>query len=92
MSNIEKLSIALTAELAEAVRQAVQCGEYASTSEVIREALREWTRARDERTASIAYYRRLWEEGLASGVAEERRPLGEFLKSARAKAAKGRAA
>jgi antitoxin ParD1/3/4 len=92
MSNIEKLSIALTAELAEAVREAVQCGEYASSSEVIREALREWARARDERAASISYYRRLWEEGLASGVPEERRALAEFLKSARAKSAKGRAA
>jgi antitoxin ParD1/3/4 len=92
MSNIEKISIAITPELGEAVREAVQSGEYASASEVIREALREWSHERDERAASIAYYRRLWEEGLASGAAEERRPLSEFLKAARVKAGKGRAA
>ncbi len=42
MSNIERLTITLTAEMAEAVRTAVQAGEYASSSEIIREALRDW--------------------------------------------------
>jgi antitoxin ParD1/3/4 len=78
MSNVEKLSIALTPELAEVVREAVQKGEYASTSEVIREALREWGRKRDERAASIAYYRKLWDEGVASGVAARRRTAAEI--------------
>lgn len=92
MSKIEKLSIALTPELAAVVRDAVQTGEYASTSEVIREALRVWTHRRDDRAATIAHYRQLWEEGLASGEAQERQPIEEFLKSARARVAKGRAA
>ncbi|HEY1749870.1 MAG TPA: type II toxin-antitoxin system ParD family antitoxin [Caulobacteraceae bacterium] len=92
MSKIEKLSIALTPELAEAVREAVQKGEYASTSEVIREALREWGRKRDERAASIAHYRKLWDEGVASGIAEERMSAAEFKKRARARTGKGRAA
>lgn len=42
MANVEKLSIALTPEMAEVVRQCVESGEYASSSEVIREALRDW--------------------------------------------------
>jgi antitoxin ParD1/3/4 len=42
VQNVEKLSIALTPEMAAAVRQAVASGEYASASEVIREALRLW--------------------------------------------------
>lgn len=42
MSKVEKVSIALSAELAALVRQAVDAGDYASTSEVVREALREW--------------------------------------------------
>jgi antitoxin ParD1/3/4 len=92
MSKIEKLSIALTPELATAVRDAVQSGEYASTSEVIREALRAWTHKRDDRAATIAHYRQLWEDGLASGEAQERQPLEEFLREARARIAKGRAA
>ena len=42
MSKLEKLSISLTPELASLVRSAVTEGDYASTSEVIREALRDW--------------------------------------------------
>ena len=36
MSAIERITITLTAELAQAVRGAVQAGEYASISEIIR--------------------------------------------------------
>lgn len=42
MSDIERITITLTAEMAQAVRGAVQAGEYASSSEIIREALRDW--------------------------------------------------
>ena len=42
MSTIERITITLTAEMAQAVRGAVQAGEYASSSEIIREALRDW--------------------------------------------------
>lgn len=92
MPKIEKLSIALTPELAAVVREAVQGGDYASASEVIREALRAWTYKRDDRAATIAHYRQLWEEGLASGEAQDRQPLEELLKTARARLAKQRAA
>jgi antitoxin ParD1/3/4 len=39
MGQVEKLSITLPASLARAVREKVESGEYASNSEVIREAL-----------------------------------------------------
>jgi antitoxin ParD1/3/4 len=42
MAKVEKLSIALTSEMAEEIRRVVKRGEYASSSEVIREALRDW--------------------------------------------------
>ncbi len=42
MTNVGKLSIALTPEMAAVVREYVQNGEYASSSEIIREALRDW--------------------------------------------------
>jgi antitoxin ParD1/3/4 len=67
MANVEKLSIALTPEMAGLVRRAVESGEYASTSEVVREALREWKQRRTLRQQDIEELRRLWEEGLASG-------------------------
>ncbi len=38
MSTIERITITLTAETAQAVRGAVQAGEYASSSEIILDA------------------------------------------------------
>jgi antitoxin ParD1/3/4 len=67
MANVEKLSIALTPEMAGLVRQAVASGEYATTSEVVREALREWKQRRALQPRDIEELRLLWEEGLASG-------------------------
>ncbi|SDM01333.1 Ribbon-helix-helix protein, copG family, partial [Paracoccus chinensis] len=41
MPAVERMTITMPAELAETLRQTVAGGEYASTSEVVREALRE---------------------------------------------------
>jgi len=62
-----KVSVALTSEMTELVRQAVASGEYASASEVIREALREWKHRRAFKIPEQDELRRLWAEGLASG-------------------------
>lgn len=67
MPTVEKLSIALTTEQAALVRQVVESGEYASSSEVIRDALRDWKLKRDFRQTEIEELRRLWDEGLKSG-------------------------
>jgi antitoxin ParD1/3/4 len=72
MAGVAKISVALTPELQELVQDAVTAGDYASTSEVIREALREWKEHRERRHAATAELRRLWDEGIASGPA---RPL-----------------
>jgi antitoxin ParD1/3/4 len=87
MAQIERLSIALPSPMADAVRQAVEAGEYASTSEVIRDALRLWESRRELRERDLAVLRERWDAGKASGVAgpvdvkrmmkEERRKLGE---------------
>jgi antitoxin ParD1/3/4 len=44
-----------------------ESGEYASSSEVMREALREWTRRRAMESEEVEALRRLWHEGLESG-------------------------
>jgi antitoxin ParD1/3/4 len=67
MANVEKVSIALTPEMLAVVREAVESGEYASSSEVMREALRDWKRRRALEQADVKALRRLWEEGLESG-------------------------
>ena len=67
MGAVQKLSIALTEELAAEVEAAVASGDYSTASEVVRDALRTWKRERAEREAATARLRRLVEEGLASG-------------------------
>lgn len=69
MSGVEKITIALTAEMAAMVHGAVERGEYASSSEVIREALRLWKLEQAMRNYKLAELRRLWQEGIDSGPA-----------------------
>lgn len=47
MATIERLAITMPAEMAATLRHTVDRGEYASTSEIVREAVRGWTRRRD---------------------------------------------
>jgi antitoxin ParD1/3/4 len=67
MATIEKISVALPTDMLELVRKAVDAGDYATTSEVIREALREWRARREGRDLAVSELRQLWQEGLRSG-------------------------
>ena len=67
MQNVEKISIALTPEMAGLVKKAVSSGEYASNSEVIREALRLWRDHQQARAQEVEALRRAWGEGVSSG-------------------------
>jgi antitoxin ParD1/3/4 len=69
MSTIEKISIALTPDLASLVRNAVTDGYYASTSEVIREALRDWKIKQIQNQRNTTELKSLWQEGIDSGSA-----------------------
>lgn len=64
MTTAEKISIALPPEMVHLVRGAVATGEYASSSEVIRDALRDWTYKRSLRQQGVAELRRVWQEAL----------------------------
>jgi len=70
MATVEKISIALPADMAALVRDAVGSGEYASNSEVIRDALREWKYKRVLRQKAIDELRAAVQEGLNSGPGE----------------------
>jgi antitoxin ParD1/3/4 len=65
MSSVEKISIALPPEMVALVRQAVDAGEYASSSEVVRDALRDWTRKRQLQQNGLAELRQLWQQARA---------------------------
>lgn len=69
MAGIEKISVALTAEQVAALRAAVDAGEYATTSEIVREAVRDWQLKRELRKEDINRLRELWDRGLAGGSA-----------------------
>lgn len=74
MATVEKISIALPPEMAALVREAVEAGEYASSSEVIREALRDWKRKRLLQRQGVGELRALWQQALndpRSGVAAD---------------------
>jgi len=62
MATIEKISIALPPKMANIVRKAVESGEYASNSEVVRDALRDWTQKRALRRHGLEELRRAWRE------------------------------
>jgi antitoxin ParD1/3/4 len=68
MPEVQKVSIALTGEQVGALRAAVETGEYATTSEIVREAIRDWQFKRELRREDLNRLRQLWDEGKASGA------------------------
>ena len=69
MADIQKISIAVTAEQLAQMKSAVESGQYATISEIVREALRDWQYGRERHLADIARLRELIDEGEASGPA-----------------------
>lgn len=64
MTTVEKISIALPPEMVAIVRGAVATGEYASSSEVVRDALRDWTHKRSLRQQGVVELRQVWQEAM----------------------------
>ena len=69
MPEIQKVSIALTGEQIGALKAAVETGEYATTSEIVREAIRDWQFKRELRQEDLRRLRQMWDQGKASGTA-----------------------
>ncbi|MGO9317061.1 MAG: type II toxin-antitoxin system ParD family antitoxin [Terracidiphilus sp.] len=69
MPEVQKVSIALTGEQIGALKAAVETGEYATTSEIVREAIRDWQFKRELRQEDLKRLRQLWDQGKASGAA-----------------------
>lgn len=64
MDAAEKISITLTPEMARLIREEVEKGRYASTSEAIRDALRLWQQKKEEHEARLASIRQRVEASL----------------------------
>src|ERR1700730_6689558 len=57
LSSAEKISITITPDMLRAVRESVESGDYASTSEALRDAVRVWLRQRLEDRERLAAIR-----------------------------------
>jgi antitoxin ParD1/3/4 len=71
MNTVEKINVAIPAEVAAIVREAVDGGEFASSSEVVGEALLAWSRLRGGREHTIGDLRSAWQAAMndsTSGV------------------------
>ena len=82
MGSVEKITVSVTPEMAELIRDAVKSGEFASTSEVIRDAMREWKERRDLFGYTLEELRQLVQEGIDSGPSP-RQSMAEIKAEAR---------
>ncbi len=69
MSDIERMTVTMPAEMAAAVKSAVDAGDYASTSEVVRATLRDWKMKRALQIEQLAALKADIDAGLADVAA-----------------------
>lgn len=63
----ETLNLVVSANMADAIREAVDSGDYATPDEVLRDALRDWSLRRRFEVMDVEELRRLVQEGAESG-------------------------
>jgi antitoxin ParD1/3/4 len=64
------ITVSLTPEMAAMIRQKVEDGAYNSVSEVVREALRDWSRKQSSEHQELQELRALLKEAVDSGPGE----------------------
>ena len=69
MAAVERLTITLPSDMAAAIKGAVNGGDYASTSEVVREAVRDWKMKRALQLQELAALKTDIDKGLADVAA-----------------------
>jgi antitoxin ParD1/3/4 len=69
MPDIQEVSVTLTGEQIAAMSDAVQAGEYATTNEIIQEAMELWQSRRELQRSTIERLGHAWDAGKASGPA-----------------------
>ncbi|MFA6219528.1 MAG: ribbon-helix-helix domain-containing protein [Erythrobacter sp.] len=65
MAKLERITVTMPEEMAAKLRAAVEAGEYATTSEIVREAMRDWIDQQERRESALARFRQEIEKGLA---------------------------
>ena len=67
MPDLEHLDVEVTSDVAADIRAAVADGDYATLSEAVGDALRDWRLRRQAETLETEALRRLIQEGIDSG-------------------------
>ena len=75
MAEIERLTVTMPAELAGVIKEAVADGDYASTSEVVREAVRDWKSKRALQRRELAALKTDIAKGMADVAAGRTKSL-----------------
>jgi antitoxin ParD1/3/4 len=57
MGKLERITVTMPEEMAAKLRAAVDSGSYATTSEIVRDALRDWNDQQDRKEVSLAKLR-----------------------------------
>lgn len=78
MGKLERLTVTMPEEMAAKLRAAVESGEYATTSEVVREALRGWSEQQERREAGLAKLREMIDEARGQPSLDGPSALAEF--------------
>jgi antitoxin ParD1/3/4 len=63
MAKLERITVTMPEEMAAKMRVAVESGEYATTSEIVREALRDWEDYHERRKLKLEQLRAMIAEG-----------------------------
>ncbi len=78
MAKLERITVTMPEEMAAKMRAAVESGEYATTSEIVREALRDWSDYQERRQAALEKLRGLIREGEESEALDGETVLAEL--------------
>lgn len=78
MSKLERITVTMPEEMAAKMRAAVESGEYATTSEIVREALRDWQEYQERRLLKLEKLRDLIAEGERGPYRSATDVLGEL--------------
>ncbi|QYU70014.1 type II toxin-antitoxin system ParD family antitoxin [Leptolyngbya sp. 15MV] len=91
MSKLERITVTMPEEMAAKLRAAVEAGEYATTSEIVREALRDWSDYQERRAERIERFKRMLDEAEAGPSYPAEEVFAEIRQLVADKAAKYRA-
>ena len=80
MSRLERITVTMPEEMAARLRAAVETGQYATTSEVVREALRDWTEEQGRLESKRELLRREIEKGLEGPFLDGPRVMADLRK------------